>query len=213
MDLVDVRHFFVANFGEESNSLTEVKRALSWLRLFQVERHLSRFATHRHIPPYLPVAVRCAPVQNRIERLPELNLGRIKVLGLADDPDPGIRLRRPGDRPEPCYSAGGPAHPHVAAHGKPPMLASRRGRRSRWRPGSGEAAGWRERRSGWSGAAFPSTDTCQDQAVQLRLYARAFRVADDHGARVDGLAALYTTATVDVAADCIGMQDSPCATT
>jgi len=38
-------------------------------------------------------------------------------------------------------------------------------------------------------------------------------VADDHGARVDGLAALYTTAPVDVAADCIGMQDSPCATT
>jgi hypothetical protein len=36
-------------------------------------------------------------------------------------------------------------------------------------------------------------------------------VADDHGARVDGLAALYTTAPVDVAADCIEMQDSPCA--
>lgn len=37
-------------------------------------------------------------------------------------------------------------------------------------------------------------------------------MADDHGAQVDGLAALYTTAPVDVAADCIRMQDSHCAT-
>jgi hypothetical protein len=43
----------------------------------------------------------------------------------------------------------------------------RRGRRSRCRPGSGEAAGWRERRSGGGGAAFPSTDTCEDRMVQV----------------------------------------------
>ena len=119
-----LQHLFVANFGQGSSSLTEVKRAASQLRLFEVECILSRFAAHWHIPPDRPAAVRCAPVQNRIERLSELNLGRIKVLGLADEPDSSIRLRRPGDRPEPGYSAGGPAHPHDAAHGKPTILAS-----------------------------------------------------------------------------------------
>jgi hypothetical protein len=94
------------------------------LRLFEVEHPLSRFATHRHIPPDIAASVRCAPVQDRIERLPELNLRRIEVLGLADEPDLGIRLGGAGDRLEPGNSAGGPAHLHDAAHGKPTRLAS-----------------------------------------------------------------------------------------
>jgi hypothetical protein len=76
------------------------------------------------MPPDSAASVRCTPVQDRIERPPELNLGCIKVFGLADEPDSSIRLRGPGDRPEPGYSAGGSAHPHDAAHGKPTMLAS-----------------------------------------------------------------------------------------
>ncbi len=112
------------NFGQGSSSLTEVRRAISWLLSFEVVILLSRFAAHRHIPPDLAASVRCAPVQDRIERPPELNLGCIKVLGLADKSDPGIWLCGPGDRPEPRYSAGGSAHPHDAAYGKPPMLAS-----------------------------------------------------------------------------------------
>jgi hypothetical protein len=76
------------------------------------------------MPPDFAASVRCTPVQDRIERPPELNLGCIKVFGLADEPDSSIRLRGPGDRPEPGYSAGGSAHPHDAAYGKPPMLAS-----------------------------------------------------------------------------------------